>query len=55
MSAAKLARLFRELDTPIIGRIEGERFLLDLRAVLPEDEAALVAGLENVLSAVTIG
>lgn len=54
MSAAKLARLFRELDTPIIGRIEGERFLLDLRAVLPEDEAVLAAGLRNVLGVIAI-
>lgn len=50
LSATKLARLFRELERPIIGRIENERFLLDLRAVLPEDEAALASGLKNALS-----
>lgn len=50
LSATKLARLFRELERPIIGRIENERFLLDLRAVLPEDEAALVSGLKTTLS-----
>ncbi len=53
LSATKLARLFRELETPVIGRIEDERFLLDLRALLPEDRAALVSGLKIVLSQIT--
>ncbi|MFQ5608148.1 MAG: L-seryl-tRNA(Sec) selenium transferase, partial [Candidatus Zixiibacteriota bacterium] len=44
-----LARIFRELPRPVVGRIENERFLLDLRALLAEDEAALVVGLKSAL------
>jgi L-seryl-tRNA(Ser) seleniumtransferase len=35
------ARL-RELTPPVIGRIERDRLLLDLRTVLPDQDAALV-------------
>jgi len=39
-------RRLRENDPPVIARVEGGRLLLDLRTVLPEDEAALVAALQ---------
>ncbi len=39
-SPDETAALFRSADPPIIGRIEGDRFLLDLRAI--EDPQALV-------------
>jgi L-seryl-tRNA(Ser) seleniumtransferase len=37
-SADAVARRFREADPPIIGRIERDRFLLDLRSVVREDD-----------------
>ena len=37
------ARL-RQGDPPIVARVEGESVLLDPRTVLPEQEAALLAG-----------
>lgn len=37
LSADKIARMFRNADPPIIGRIHEDRFILDLRAIdLPE-------------------
>ena len=39
-SAESIARRFRNLEPPVIGRIEAERFLLDLRAV--EDPKELI-------------
>jgi L-seryl-tRNA(Ser) seleniumtransferase len=44
--AAKAERALRLGDPPVIGRIENERLLLDLRTVLPAEEAALGARLE---------
>ena len=48
-----LAKRFRELDIPVIGRIEDERFMLDLKAVLPEDEPALVSAIKQVIKTVS--
>ncbi len=39
----------RQLEVPIIGRIERDRLLLDMRTVLKEDEPLLVRGIETVL------
>jgi L-seryl-tRNA(Ser) seleniumtransferase len=36
-------RWLRSLDPPVIGRIEHDRVVLDLRTVLPDDDAALAA------------
>ena len=42
---AALARRLRLGDPPIVGRIEDDRMLLDLRTVDPADDAALLAAL----------
>jgi L-seryl-tRNA(Ser) seleniumtransferase len=39
---ASLERRLREGDPAVVARIEDERLLLDLRTVLPEEEALLV-------------
>jgi L-seryl-tRNA(Ser) seleniumtransferase len=48
-----LAARLRAADPPIIARIEGERLLLDPRAVLPEQDATLIKVLRAVLAAAT--
>jgi L-seryl-tRNA(Ser) seleniumtransferase len=40
ISPDEIARRFRRADPPVIGRIEADRFLLDLRGVF--DPASLV-------------
>ncbi len=49
-SADALARRLRTGRTPVFGRIDGDRVLLDLRTVLPEDDEALLAAVEAVLA-----
>lgn len=46
-SPKKLAERFRQFDPPIIGRIEGDAFYLDLKAVRPEEDALLVRALSS--------
>ncbi len=46
-----LARRLRLGEPPVIGRIEEDRFLLDLRTVAPEEEFALLHALEAALAA----
>lgn len=41
-SADRLARAFRSFDPPVIGRIEQDRFLLDVRTLLEGDEEEIV-------------
>ncbi len=48
-SADALARRLRTGNVPVFGRIDGDRVLLDLRTVLPEDDGALLIALEAVL------
>ncbi len=45
----ELAKKLRLGSVPVIGRIEQDAFLLDLRTVLPEEEAALRRALEAAL------
>jgi L-seryl-tRNA(Ser) seleniumtransferase len=45
LGAAALDARLRELDPPIVGRIERERLLLDLRTVRDEEDAEIVAAL----------
>ena len=47
--AQALGRRLREGDPPVVGRIEGERVLLDPRTVLPEDEGPLLKVVEEAL------
>jgi L-seryl-tRNA(Ser) seleniumtransferase len=42
-----LAHRLRTSEPAVVGRIEGERFVLDLRTVLPEEEAALRAAVQR--------
>lgn len=44
-----LAEKFRSLDSLIIGRIEKNRFVLDLRTIFPEQDELIVQGARKVL------
>ncbi len=46
-SAARLERALRSSDPPVIGRIEAERFLLDVRTLQPGDDEIIVAAFER--------
>jgi len=48
-SAEKFLRSLRRNDPPVIARTENDKVLLDPRTVLPEQEAALLAALKNLL------
>jgi L-seryl-tRNA(Ser) seleniumtransferase len=48
VSADQQARLFREQSPPIIGRIENDRFVLDLRTVFPRQDEMLISAIKNV-------
>jgi L-seryl-tRNA(Ser) seleniumtransferase len=47
--ATALERSARASDPPIVGRIAGGRFLLDVRTILPRDEPRLIAALGRAL------
>ena len=47
-SPGTLDRLLRQADPPVVGRIEQERLLLDLRTVQPGEDAALAAALARI-------
>jgi L-seryl-tRNA(Ser) seleniumtransferase len=47
-SVDQQARFFREQSTPVIGRIENNTFVLDLRTVFPHQDKTLVASIKNV-------
>ena len=49
VSVEKLEQLMRGLDTPVVGRIEKGRFLIDMRTVQPEDEPYLVLAIRTAL------
>ncbi len=48
LSAEQQARLFREQSPPIIGRIEDEKFVLDLRTVFPHQDEVLISAVKNI-------
>lgn len=49
-SAEEFAKRLRDADTPVIGRIEADRLLLDPRTVLPHQDDALVNAVLGALS-----
>lgn len=48
--AHQLDRALHETMPPIIGRVEHQRLLLDVRTILPEDESTFLAVLSDLLS-----
>jgi L-seryl-tRNA(Ser) seleniumtransferase len=42
------AKLFREQSPPIIGRIEDDKFVLDLRTVFPHQDETLISAIKNI-------
>jgi L-seryl-tRNA(Ser) seleniumtransferase len=40
-SAARIHHLLRRARIPVIGRVEDDRLIIDLRTILPEDDALL--------------
>lgn len=50
MKAAPLERKFRYYDPPIIGRIENDRFMLDLKAVAEDDLPIIVEAISSLSS-----
>lgn len=48
LSPNQQARLFREQSPPVIGRIEDEKFVLDLRTVFPHQDEMLVSAIKNI-------
>jgi L-seryl-tRNA(Ser) seleniumtransferase len=49
-NASEAERRCRAQDPPVIGRIEDDRLVFDLRTVLPEDEAEFVAAVRALAS-----
>jgi L-seryl-tRNA(Ser) seleniumtransferase len=47
--ADNLSEKFRNLEFPIIGRIEKNRFILDLRTIFPEQEEIVIQSIKRVL------
>ena len=47
MSLEALEERLRNLEVPVIGRIEKETFILDMRTILKEEEPFLLSGLET--------
>jgi L-seryl-tRNA(Ser) seleniumtransferase len=49
LSLEKFEARLRGLNTPIIGRIEKDLFLLDMRTLLKDDRDLLISGIETAL------
>lgn len=47
-SSNQQAKLFREQSPPIIGRIEDDKFVLDLRTVFPHQDEMLISAIRNI-------
>jgi len=45
----KLEQKMRALDVPIVGRIERDRLLIDMRTIREEEELELIAGIKAAL------
>ena len=48
----RFLRRLREMKPPIIARVQSDQVVLDPRTVLPEQEDALLVGVQNALSEV---
>jgi len=44
------AEKFRNLPVPVIGRIENNKFVLDLRTVFPHQDEILIQSIKNTFS-----
>lgn len=49
MSPAKIGRKFRNCQVPVIGRISGDRFLIDFRTIFAEEEDILLSQAKAVI------
>ena len=49
LNANNVARRFREFDPPIIGRVENDDFLIDLRTLFPNQDNILIAATIQIL------
>ena len=45
-----VGKKLREANYPVIGRIEDDRFILDLRTVLPEQDPLLITSLKQIFA-----
>jgi L-seryl-tRNA(Ser) seleniumtransferase len=48
LNASQLLDALRAFDPPIIARVEGERVLIDLRTVFPEQDELVGKALERI-------
>jgi L-seryl-tRNA(Ser) seleniumtransferase len=49
-SVDRQAKLFREQSPPIIGRIEDDKFVLDLRTIFPHQDELIIKAIKNIFS-----
>jgi L-seryl-tRNA(Ser) seleniumtransferase len=49
LSANALSKRFRAFDPPIVGRVENEDFLIDLCAILPEQDEMLIKAINEII------
>ncbi|KPK77820.1 MAG: hypothetical protein AMJ89_01720 [candidate division Zixibacteria bacterium SM23_73] len=49
-SADRQAKRFREQSPPIIGRIEDERFMLDLRTIFPHQDELIIKAIKKIFA-----
>ena len=49
LSLETLSEKFRKLKPPLIGRIEEEKFVIDLRTVFPEQDDLIVESIRKII------
>ncbi len=49
-NANKLSKTFRELNLPILGRVEKEQFIIDLKAIDEDDLPYLIDSINNIIA-----
>jgi len=52
---SRLETLLRHAPVPVVGRVEGDRLLLDMRTIADDELGILFESLQGVLSAKTVG